>query len=104
MNTASWGGAAALVWATVVTTWFLIVYSSRGPWWRPEPGDPHGEIRANLGYVMLSLDLLFVVYDVRPLFNPGVFAWIRTGLFWVLAIMLTWRLVLLLRRGHSLPR
>lgn len=92
MSMASWVGAAVLVWATIVTTWFLIVYSRRGPWWRPRTNDPHGEVRAHVGYFMLSLDLIFVIYDIRPLFDASVFAWVRVGLFALIAGMLTWRL------------
>jgi hypothetical protein len=71
MNASSWVGFAALLLATVVSTWFMIVYSFRGPWWKPSPDDPHGEHRAHLGYFTLNLTLIFYLYDFRPLIDPG---------------------------------
>lgn len=97
MSASSWVGFGTLIWATIVGTAFMIVYSLRGNWWHPPASDPYGEHRAHLGYFTLSLTLTFWVYDFRPLFDPGVFGWIRSGLFAVIAAMLTWRLVLLLR-------
>jgi hypothetical protein len=97
MNASSWVGFAALLLATVVSTWFMIVYSFRGPWWKPSPDDPHGEHRAHLGYFTLNLTLIFYLYDFRPLIDPGVFGWLRSGLFSLIALNLTWRLWLLLR-------
>lgn len=98
MSAASWTAFGALVLATVSGTWFMIAYSLRGPWWRPDPGDPHGEHRAHLGYFTLSLTLTFWVYLFRPAFDPELFGWIRAGLFSVVALMMVWRLALLLRR------
>lgn len=105
MNTANWIGAAVLVVATILATAFMIIYSRRGNWWKPDPADPHGEHRAHLGYFTLNLTLTFWVYDFRPLFDPAVFAWIRTVLFAFIAFNMGWRLWLLVRpeRGSFLP-
>jgi hypothetical protein len=98
MSAASWVASGALLLATVSGTWFMIAYSRRGPWWRPRPDDPHGEHRAHLGYFTASLTLTFWIYLFRPAFEPGVFVWVRAVLFSVIALMMAWRLVLLLRR------
>jgi hypothetical protein len=100
MNTANWVGAAVLVWATLVGTWFMIAYSLRGNWWWPPDTDPHGEHRAHLGYFTLNLTLTFWLYDFRPLFDPALFSWLRACLFALIALNMTWRLWLLLHR-HS---
>lgn len=99
MNAASWTSTVALVWATVFFTLFTIVYSRRGPWWKPDRDDPHAEVRANLGYFMAALALICWVYDFRPLFEPGVFAWVRAALFWVIGLLGAWRFSLLIRSG-----
>lgn len=97
MNAASLNGAAALIFATVVFTAFVVIYSFRGRWWWPAADDPHGEHRAHLGYFTASLALICWLYDFRPLFDPLVFAWARSGLFWLIALGGAWRLWLLVR-------
>jgi hypothetical protein len=96
MNAANINGAAALVFATIVFTAFVVIYSFRGPWWKPDPDDPHRLARAHLGYFTANLALICWVYDFRPLFDPAVFAWVRSGLFWLIAFNGAWRLWLLL--------
>lgn len=100
MNAANINGAAALVFATIVFTVFTVIYSFRGPWWKPRADDPHGAHRAHLGYFTASLALICWVYDFRPLFDPVVFAWIRSGLFWLIALNGAWRLWLLVWPSH----
>jgi hypothetical protein len=97
VNAANLNGALALVFATIVFTAFVVIYSFRANWWWPPASDPHGEHRAHLGYFTASLALICWVYDFRPLFDPAVFAWIRSGLFWLIALGGAWRLWLLVR-------
>lgn len=97
MNTANLIGAVVLVLATILGTAFMVVYSRRGNWWNPDPEDPHGEHRAHLGYFTFNLTLTFWVYDFRLLFDPAIFAWVRTVLFTAIMLNVGWRLWLLVR-------
>lgn len=97
MNIANLVGAVVLVLATILGTVFMFIYSRIGPWWNPDPDDPHGEHRAHLGYFTLNLTLTFWVYDFRFLFNPAVFSWIRVVLFAAVMLNVGWRLWLLVR-------
>lgn len=98
MSTSSWVGFAALVVATISSTIFMVIYSLRGNWWHPAADDPHGEHRAHLGYFTLCLAVTFWVFVFRPVFDPEVFGWVRSVLFWTVALNVAWRLRLLVRR------
>lgn len=101
MSASDWLGFVALILATIAGTAFMIVYSWVGPWWKPDPTDRHGEARAHLGYFTLALTLTFWLYDFRPLIDHDLFGWIRSSLFFVIALCMVWRFWLLI---HGLRR
>lgn len=101
MNGWMWSDAGFLLLAAVCGTLFMVIYTARTvridePWW----GEKH---RAHLGWFTLALTALLWIYVFRAVIPTGVFVVVRRIGFDTIALLMVWRLWLMLRAERA-PR